>query len=78
MHNEFLQQSSKCSGWEAISSIVCDINAALPTPPPLPVSPLVEVVVVLRPLDVDELLVLLLVGFTARDGEVLHVPQGLP
>lgn len=44
----------------------------------LPVSPLVEVVVVLRPLDVDELLVVLLVGFTARDGEVLHVPQGLP
>lgn len=44
----------------------------------LPVSPLVEVVVVLRPLDVDELLVVLLVGFTARDGEVLHVPKGLP
>lgn len=45
---------------------------------PLPVSPLVEVVVVLRPLDVDELLVLLLVGFAACDGEILHVPQGLP
>lgn len=44
----------------------------------LPVSPLVEVVVVLGPLDVDQLLVLLLVGFTARDGVVLHVPQGLP
>lgn len=43
-----------------------------------PISPLVEVVVVLRPLDVDELLVLLLVGFPTRDGEVLHVPQGLP
>lgn len=43
-----------------------------------PVSPLVEVVVVLRPLDVDQLLVLPLVGFPARDGEVLHVPQGLP
>lgn len=48
-------------------------------PAPLPSgSPLVKVVVVLRPLDVDELLVLLLVGFPARDGEVLHVPQSLP
>lgn len=42
------------------------------------VSPLVEVVVVLRPLNVDEFLVLLLVRFPARDGEVLHVLQGLP
>lgn len=63
----------------AISSIVRDIRASLPNPlAPSPSSPLVEVVVVLGPLDVDELLVLLLVGFTACDGEVLHVPQGLP
>lgn len=48
-------------------------------PAPLPSgSPLVKVVVVLRPLDVDELLVLLLVSFPTRDGEVLHVPQSLP
>lgn len=43
-----------------------------------PVSPLVEVVVVLRPLNVDQLLVLLLVGLPTCDGEVLHVLQGLP
>lgn len=42
------------------------------------VSPLVEVVVILRPLNVDEFLVLLLVSFPTRDGEVLHVLQGLP
>lgn len=34
--------------------------------------------VVLRPLDVHELLVLPLVGLPARDGKVLHVSQGLP
>lgn len=48
-------------------------------PAPLaPGSPLIKVVVVLRPLDVDQLLVLLLVSFPTRDGEVLHVPQSLP
>lgn len=41
-------------------------------------SPLVEVVVILRPLDVDQFLALLLVSFPTRDGEVLHVLQGLP
>lgn len=34
--------------------------------------------VVLRPLNVDEFLVFLLVRLPARDGEVLHVLQGLP
>lgn len=62
------------------NSIICDIGALLllHQPPSPPFSPLVEAVVVLRPLDVDELLVLLLLSFAARDAEVLHVPQGLP
>lgn len=34
--------------------------------------------VVLRPLNVDEFLVLLLVYLPARDGKVLHVLEGLP
>lgn len=43
-----------------------------------PLSPLVKVVLVLRPLDVDQFLALLLVSFPTRDGKVLHVLQGMP
>lgn len=63
------------SGLRSVSPAVCRLSPSLSA---AHASPLVEVVVILRPLNVDEFLVLLLVSFPTRDGKVLHVLQGLP
>lgn len=62
--------------WRSFSSPA--VSNLQPSPWAARVSPLVEVVVILRPLDVDEFPVLLLLSFPTRDGKVLHVLQGLP